>query len=60
MYVYIYKFTLKLFKTVPLSRVDIYNMDGKPKNVKQRKRKPGKRSVLIFCNKTNADGVSLH
>ena len=43
-----------------LSRVDIYNMNGKQQDVKQRKRKPGKRCVVIFCNKTNADGVSLH
>ena len=43
-----------------LSRVDIYNMDGKQQDVKQRKRKPGKRCVVMFCNKTNADGVSLH
>ena len=43
-----------------LSRVDIYNMNGKQQDVKQRKRKPGKRCVVVFCNKTNADGVSLH
>ena len=43
-----------------LSRVEIYNMDGKQQDVKQRKRKPGKRCVVMFCNKTNADGVSLH
>ena len=43
-----------------LSRVDIYNMDGKQQDVKQRKRKPGKRCVVMFSNKTNADGVSLH
>ena len=30
------------------------------KDVKQRKRKPGKRCVVAFCNKTNADEVSLH
>ena len=43
-----------------LSRVDIYNMNGKQQDVKQRKRKPGKRCVVVFCNKTNADGVNLH
>ena len=35
-------------------------MDGKQQDLKQRKRKPGKRCVVMFCNKTNADGVSLH
>ena len=43
-----------------LSRVDIYNMDGTQQNVKQRKRKPGKRCVVMFCNQTNANAVSLH
>ena len=43
-----------------LSRVDIYNMDGKQQDVKQRKRKPGKLCVVMFCNKANADVVSLH
>ena len=36
-------------------------MDGKQQDLKRRKRKPGKRCVVMFCgNKTNADGVSLH
>ncbi|XP_068756296.1 uncharacterized protein [Montipora capricornis] len=35
-------------------------MDGKQQDLKQRKRKPGKHCVVMFCNKTNADGVSLH
>ena len=26
----------------------------------KKKRVPGKRCVVMFCNKTNADGVSLH
>ena len=26
----------------------------------QKKKEPGKRCVVMFCNKTNADGVSLH
>lgn len=26
----------------------------------KRKRKPGKRCVVMFCDKTNEDGVSLH
>ena len=43
-----------------LSRVDIYNMDGKQQDVKQRKRKPGKLCVVMFCNKANADVVSLY
>ena len=30
-----------------------------PKEV-QKKKEPGKRCVVMFCNKTNADGVSLH
>ena len=51
-YIYIY---------IPkLSRVDIYNEDGKQQDLKQRKWKPGKRCEVMFCNKTNADGVSLH
>ena len=43
-----------------LSRVDIYNMDRKQQDVKWRKRKPGKRCIVIFCTQKNADGVSLH
>ena len=39
-----------------LSRVHIYDMDGKEQDVKQRKRKPGKHCVVPFCHKTNADG----
>ena len=35
-------------------------MDGKQQDIKRRKRKPGKRCVVMFCNKKNADGVSLH
>ena len=35
-------------------------MDGKQQDLKRRTRKPGKRSVVIFCKKTNADGLSLH
>ena len=40
------------------SGFDIYNMNGKQKDFKRRKRKPGKRCLVIFCNKTSADGVS--
>ena len=32
----------------------------KQHDVKQRKRKPVKRCVVMFCTKKNADGVSLH
>ena len=35
-------------------------MDGKQQDVKRKKRKPGKCCLVMFCNKTNADGVSLH
>ena len=35
-------------------------MDGKQQDVKRKKRKPGKRCVMMFGNKTNAGGVSLH
>ena len=35
-------------------------MDRKQQHSKRRKRKPGKLCVVMFCNKTNADGVSLH
>ena len=45
-----------------LSRVHIYDMDGKEQDVKQRKRKPGKRCVEMFCiqKQKNGEGVSLH
>ena len=33
-------------------------MNGKQKDLKRRKRKVGKRCLVIFCNKTTADGVS--
>ena len=33
-------------------------MNGKQKDLKRRKRKAGKRCLVIFCNKTTADGVS--
>ena len=29
-------------------------------NAEKRKRQPGKRCVVFSCDKTNADGVSLH
>ncbi|KAK2552510.1 hypothetical protein P5673_026350 [Acropora cervicornis] len=35
-------------------------MDEKHQDLKRGKRKPGKRCVVMFCNKTNADRVSLH
>lgn len=35
-------------------------MDGKQKHPQRTKRPPGKRCVVMFCNKTNVDGVSLH
>ena len=58
MYIYVHGQVIKNCTT--LSRVDIYNMDGKQQDVKQRKRKPGKLCVVMFCNKANADVVSLH
>ena len=48
-YIYIHMFTLKLSKP-----------DWKQHDVKQRKRKPVKRCIVMFCTKKNADGVSLH
>ena len=57
-YIYVHAQVIQAFTT--LSCVDIYNMDGKQQDVKQRKRKQGKRCVVMFCNKTNVDGVSLH
>ena len=33
-------------------------MNGKQKDFERRKRKPGKRCLVIFRNKTSADGVS--
>ena len=59
-YVCMYVHAQVIQNCTTLSRVEIYNMDGKQQDVKQRKRKPGKRCVVMFCNKTNADGVSLH
>ena len=61
MQLYIYICSRTSYKNcTTLSRVDIYNMDGKQQDVKQRKRKPGKLCVVMFCNKANADVVSLH
>ena len=60
-YIYIYVFHAQVIQNcTTLSCVDIYDKDGKQQDLKQRKRKPGKRCVVMFCNKTNADGVSLH
>ena len=60
-YIYIYIYLRSNYRNcTTLSRVDIYNKDGKQQDLKQRKRKPGKRCVVMFCNKTNADRVSLH
>ena len=57
-YIYVHAQVIQTFTT--LSCVDIYNIDRKQQDIKQRKRKQGKRCVVMFCNKTNADGVSLH
>ena len=35
-------------------------MDQQQTGQQGKKRQPGKRCVVMFCNKTNADGVSLH
>ena len=42
------------------SRIEIYNINGKQQDSKRRKRKPGKRCLVMCCNKINADGVSPH
>ena len=36
------------------------SLDEQQTRQQQKKRQPGKRCVVMFCNKTNADGVSLH
>lgn len=38
---------------------DTSSGDGQ-KDSRKKKRTPGKRCVVMFCDKTNADGVSLH
>lgn len=38
------------------SEDDNGNVDGRRK----KKKEPGKRCTVMFCNKTNADGVTLH
>ena len=39
-----------------------YNSNKKCKSGggEEKKKEPGKRCVVMFCNKTNADGVSTH
>ena len=41
-----------------LNRVDIYNMDGKQQDVKQRKRKPGKSAFTSFLKPWMLDNTS--
>ena len=53
MYIYIHAQVIQNCTT--LSRVDIYNKDGKTK-----KTKTWEAQCSDVCNKTNADGVSLH
>ena len=53
MYIYIHAQVIQNCTT--LSRVDIYNKDGKTK-----KTKIWEAQCSDVCNKTNADGVSLH
>ena len=57
---YIYVHVQVIQNCTLLSHVDIYNVDGEQQDVKQRKQKPGKHCVVMFCNKTNAERVSLH
>ena len=57
---YIYVHVQVIRNCTLLSHVDIYNVDGEQQDVKQRKQKPGKHCVVMFCNKTNAERVSLH
>ena len=55
-YTYLYIHGQVIQNCTTLSRVDISeNKDGKQQDLKQRKRKPGKHCVVMFCNKTNAD-----
>ena len=59
--IYIFFFHAQVIQNcTTLSRIDIDNMDGKQQDIKQRKQKPGKCPVMMFCNKTNADGVRLY
>ena len=57
---YIYVHVQVIRNCTLLSHVDIYNVDGEQQDVKQRKQKPGKHCVVMFCNKTNTDRVSLY
>ena len=59
-YIYIFVHVQVTQNCTLLSHVDIYNVDGEQQDVKQRKQKPGKHCVVMFCNKTNAERVSLH
>ena len=59
-YIYIFVHIQVTQNCTLLSHVDIYNVDGEQQDVKQRKQKPGKHCVVMFCNKTNAERVSLH
>ena len=59
-YIYIFVHVQVTQNCTLLSHVDIYNVDGEQQDVKQRKQKPGKHCVVMFCNKTNADRVSLY
>lgn len=49
-------------RTRAMENDKINSEDGKDNGEGQRKKKkePGKRCVVMFCNKTNADGVTLH
>ena len=55
-------FKLKLSKTVLLLAVLTLQYEQKTTGFrKKRKRKPGKRCAVMFCNETSAEvGVSLH
>ena len=59
-YIYIFVHIQVTQNCTLLSHVDIYNVDGEQQDVKQRKQKPGKHCVVMFCNKTNADRVRLY
>ena len=50
-YIYIYIHAQVIQNCTTLSRVDIYNKDGKQQDLKQGKRKPEKRCVVTTTGK---------
>ena len=58
LYIYIYIHAQVIQNCTTLSRTDIYNMNGKLQDFKRRKRKPGKRCVVMFITSVDPSPVS--